>query len=189
MFPADLWAKMADMGWFAQPYPLDWGGRGGGAAELCIIAEELGHASLDVAMVYVGTFIPGLVIFRNGTDAQRERFRAGLLDGGYRISVAISEPGAGSDAAALRCSAVDRGGHYVLNGQKSWCTGVGLPGAWIAMYERTDPSAPKHRGITLMLVPNDAAGLEVRRTPTLARHLLGTNDTREAAMAELKCSS
>ena len=175
-FPVDLWRQMAEMGWFALPYPEEWGGGGGSPADLCVIAEELGHSSLDVAMAYVGTFIPGLVIFRHGNDNQRERFRAGLLDGAYRISVAISEPDAGSDAAALRCTAVEKGDHYVLNGQKSWCTGAGLPGALIAMYVRTDPSAPKHRGITLMLVPNDAPGIEIRRTPTLARHLLGTNE-------------
>jgi alkylation response protein AidB-like acyl-CoA dehydrogenase len=175
-FPLDLWTRMADMGWFALPYPEESGGGGGSVTDLCILAEELGHASLDVAMAYVGTFIPGLVIFKYGNDAQRQRFRAGLLDGLYRISVGISEPGAGSDAASLRTSAVLDGDHYVLNGQKAWCTGAGLPGAWIAMYVRTDPDATKHRGISLMLVPNDAAGLEVRRTPTLARHLLGTNE-------------
>lgn len=175
-FPAELWRRMAELGWFALPYPEDVGGGGGTVTDLCVLAEELGHASLDVAMAYVGTFIPGLVIFRYGTDEQRARFRGGLLDGGYRIAVGISEPGAGSDAAALRTTAVLDGDHYVINGQKAWCTGAGLPGAWIAMYVRTDPDAPKHRGISLMLVPNDAPGVVIRRTPTLARQLLGTNE-------------
>jgi alkylation response protein AidB-like acyl-CoA dehydrogenase len=175
-FPVELWDRLGALGWFALPYPEEWGGGGGSPVDLCVVAEALGHSSLDVAMAYVGTFIPGLVIFRSGTDEQRERFRDGLLGGRYRISVAISEPDAGSDAAALRCAAVDAGDHFVLNGQKAWCTGAGLPGAWIAMYVRTDPDAPKHRGISLLLVPNDAPGLEIRRTPTLARHLLGTNE-------------
>ncbi len=175
-FPADLWRRMADMGWFGLPYPLEWGGGGGSVSDLCILAEALGRASLDVAMAFVGTFIPGLVIFRHGTDEQRERFRAGLLEGEYRISIAISEPDAGSDAASLKCSAIDHGDHFVVNGQKAWCTGAGLPGAMIALYVRTDPRAPKHRGISLLLVSNDAPGLEIRRTPTLARHLLGTNE-------------
>ena len=175
-FPIDLWRKMAEMGWFELPYPESWGGGGGSVTELCIIAEALGAASLDVAMAYVGTFIPGMVIFKFGSNEQRDRYRAGLLGGEYRIAVAISEPDAGSDAASLRCSAVDRGDHFVLNGQKAWCTGAGLPGALIAMYVRTDAEVPKHRGISLMLLPNDAPGLEIRRTPTLARHLLGTNE-------------
>ena len=175
-FPQDLWERMAAMGWFSLPFPEEVGGGGGSVTELCILAEELAHASLDVAMAYVGTFIPGLVLFRHGTEDQRGRFRAGLFDGAYRISVAISEPDAGSDAASLRCAAVDEGDHFVVNGQKAWCTGAGLPGAWIAVYVRTNPHAPKHRGISLLLVPNDAPGVEIRRTPTLARHLLGTND-------------
>ena len=175
-FPTDLWNRMADLGWFALPFPEDWGGGGGTPVEICLIAEALAHASLDVAMAYVGTFIPGLVIHRHGTDEQRERFKPGLLDGAYRIAVAISEPDAGSDAAALRCSAVDRGDHFEVSGQKAWCTGAGLPGALIAAYVRTDPAAPKHRGISMLLVPNDAPGIEIRRTPTLARHLLGTNE-------------
>jgi len=175
-FPTDLWNRMAELGWFALPFPEDWGGGGGTPVEICLIAEALAHASLDVAMAYVGTFIPGLVIHRHGTDEQRERFKPGLLDGAYRIAVAISEPDAGSDAAALRCSAVDRGDHFEVSGQKAWCTGAGLPGALIAAYVRTDPAAPKHRGISMLLVPNDAPGIEIRRTPTLARHLLGTNE-------------
>ena len=175
-FPAELWERMAELGWFSLPYPEQWGGGGGGVIELCLIAEALGRASLDVAMAYVGTFIPGLVIFRYGSDEQRERFRDGLLEGRYRFSVAISEPDAGSDAAALRTTAEERGDELVLNGQKMWCTGAGLPGAMIAMYVRTEPAAARHRGISLVLVPNDAPGLEVRRTPTLARHVLGTNE-------------
>ncbi len=175
-FPADLWQRMADLGWFSLPYPLDWGGGGGSPLEICIIAEALAHSSLDVAMAYVGTFIPGLVIYRHGTDEQRERFKPGLLEGAYRIAVAISEPDAGSDAAALRCSAVDAGDRFIVNGQKAWCTGAGLPGALIAAYVRTDPDAPKHRGISLLLIPGDAQGVQIRRTPTLARHLLGTNE-------------
>jgi len=175
-FPAELWKRMSEMGWFALPYPEEYGGGGGGARELCILGEALGRSSLDVAMAYVGTFIPGLVIYRYGTPDQRERFRAGLLDGQYRISVAISEPDAGSDVAALRCAATDRGDHFVVNGQKMWCTGAGLPGAMIAMYVRTATTDRPHDGISLLLVPNDAPGVEIRRTPTLARHILGTND-------------
>jgi alkylation response protein AidB-like acyl-CoA dehydrogenase len=175
-FPAELWERMAELGWFSLPYPQDWGGGGGGTVELCLITEALGAASLDVAMAYVGTFIPGFVIFRYGTDEQRTRFREGLLEGRYRFSVAISEPDAGSDVAALRTVAEPRGDDLVLNGQKMWCTGAGLPGTMIAMYVRSDSRAERHSGISLVLVPNDAPGLEIRRTPTLARHLLGTNE-------------
>jgi alkylation response protein AidB-like acyl-CoA dehydrogenase len=176
IFPTELWHLMADLDWFGLPYPVEWGGGGGSPMELVIMAESLARSSLDVAMAYVGTFIPGLTIYKWGSDEQRERMRDALLRGEQRIAIAISEPDAGSDAAALRTAAVDHGDHFVLNGQKMWCTGAGLPGAMIATYVRTNPGAPKHRGLSLVLVDARSEGVEIRRIPTLARHLLGTNE-------------
>jgi alkylation response protein AidB-like acyl-CoA dehydrogenase len=176
IFPTELWQLMADLDWFGLPYPVEWGGGGGSPMELVIMAESLARSSLDVAMAYVGTFIPGLTIYKWGSDEQRERMRDALLRGEQRIAIAISEPDAGSDAAALRTAAVDHGDHFVLNGQKMWCTGAGLPGAMIATYVRTNPGAPKHGGLSLVLVDARSEGVEIRRIPTLARHLLGTNE-------------
>ncbi len=176
VFPTELWQLMADLDWFGLPYPVEWGGGGGSPMELVIMAESLARSSLDVAMAYVGTFIPGLTIYKWGSDEQRERMRDALLRGEQRIAIAISEPDAGSDAAALRTAAVDHGDHFVLNGQKMWCTGAGLPGAMIATYVRTNPGAPKHGGLSLVLVDARSEGVEIRRIPTLARHLLGTNE-------------
>ena len=176
VFPTELWQLMADLDWFGLPYPVEWGGGGGSPMELVIMAESLARSSLDVAMAYVGTFIPGLTIYKWGSDEQRERMRDALLRGEQRIAIAISEPDAGSDAAAMRTAAVDHGDHFVLNGQKMWCTGAGLPGAMIATYVRTNPGAPKHRGLSLVLVDARSEGVEIRRIPTLARHLLGTNE-------------
>ena len=79
-------------------------------------------------MCYIGTLIPALTVYRWGTDAQREPITDKMIPGDARFAVAISEPDTGSDAAALRCSAVDMGDHFVVNGQKMWCTGAGLPG-------------------------------------------------------------
>ena len=90
--------------------------------------------------------------------------------------MAVSEPDSGSDAAALRTSAQDLGDHFLVNGQKMWCTGAGLPDTTIATYVRTGPREPKHEGISLLLIDPQADGVEVRRTPTLARHILGTNE-------------
>ena len=105
------------------------------------------------------------------------RGEAGGLPGGddhrrQRFVVAMSEPDAGSDTAALRTAGQDRGDHFVVNGQKMWCTGAGLPGVLIACYVRTDP-APKHDGLSPAARRPAARGVEVRRTPTLARHILG----------------
>ncbi|WP_131744886.1 acyl-CoA dehydrogenase family protein [Frankia sp. Cppng1_Ct_nod] len=176
ILPKELFRGMADLGWFGLPLPEDSGGGGGTALELVLLAEELGRASLDIAMCYSGTFIPGLTLLKWGTQAQHGRYLPGMLDGSERFAIAMSEPDAGSDVAALRTTAVDHGDHFVLNGQKAWCTGAGLPGTTIAMYVRTDSSVPKHEGLSLVLVDPATPGLEIRRTPTLARHILGTNE-------------
>ncbi len=173
-YPAELFKSMAEMGWFGLPFPAEVGGEGGGPIELAILAEQLGRASLDVAMCYIGTLIPSLTVYKWGTDAQREAIITKMIPGDSRYAVALSEPDTGSDAAALRCSASDAGDHFVVNGQKMWCTGAGLPGTKILMYVRTAKGERKHEGISLLLLDADTPGIELRQVPTLARHILGT---------------
>ena len=108
VMPTELFQGMADMGWFGLPLPEQDGGGGGSAMELVLIAEELGRASLDIAMCYAGTFIPGLTLLKWGTARQRERYLPGMLDGTGRFAIAMSEPDAGSDVAALRTVAERR---------------------------------------------------------------------------------
>ncbi len=174
--PPELFKGMAELGWFSLPFAEEDGGDGGGPVELILIAEELGRASFDVAMCYIGVLIPGITVFNWGSPAQRAFIREQVMTGRQRLAVAVSEPDSGSDAAALRTSAQDRGDHFVVNGQKMWCTGAGLPDTTIATYVRTGPREPKHEGISLLLIDPQADGVEVRRTPTLARHILGTNE-------------
>jgi alkylation response protein AidB-like acyl-CoA dehydrogenase len=174
--PSELFEGIADQGWFGLPLPESEGGGGGGAVELCLITEQLGHASLDVAMCFAGCLIPGLTLARWGSPDQRMRYLPGMLAGSERFAIAMSEPEAGSDVAALRTFAADRGDYFLVNGQKMWCTGAGLPGTTIATYVRTDTSGTKHTGLSLLLIDPSTPGVEVRRTPTLARHILGTNE-------------
>jgi alkylation response protein AidB-like acyl-CoA dehydrogenase len=176
ILPAELLQGFADLGWFSLPFSEDDGGDGGGPIELALIAEELGRASFDVAMCYIGVLIPGLTVVRWGTPEIRAWVRENVMTGKHRLAVAISEPDTGSDAAALRTAAVDKGDHYLVNGQKMWCTGGDQPDTTIAMYVRTGERVPKHQGISLVLVDPAAEGVEIRRTPTLARHILGTTE-------------
>jgi alkylation response protein AidB-like acyl-CoA dehydrogenase len=173
-YPPELFKAMANIGWFGLAFPEEAGGDGGGAMELALIAEQLGRASLDVAMCFIGTLIPGLTIYRWGTDEHRKDITERMFSGESRFAVALSEPDTGSDAAALRCSAVDMGDHFVVNGQKMWCTGAGLPGTVMMTYVRTSKGDRKHDGISLLLIPADAPGVQLRQAPTLARHILGT---------------
>ena len=174
--PPELFKGMSDLGWFSLPFAETDGGDGGGPVELILIAEELGRASFDVAMCYIGVLIPGITVFNWGSAAQRAFIREHVMTGRQRLAVAVSEPDSGSDAAALRTTAQDRGDNFLVNGQKMWCTGAGLPDTTIATYVRTGSREPKHEGISLLLIDPLADGVEVRRTPTLARHILGTNE-------------
>lgn len=180
MPPTELNAAFAAMDWFGLPFPEEYGGAGATPLELVIVAEELGKASLDVAMCLSGRLIPTLTLFEFGDEEQKRALVPQLVRGERNYAVAISEPDAGSDAAALRTTADhhdgagERDGHFVVNGQKMWCTGAGLPDTTILMYVRTDRDAPKHRGISALLVDPEAPGVTLRRIPTLARHILGT---------------
>jgi alkylation response protein AidB-like acyl-CoA dehydrogenase len=175
-YPEELFRGFAEMGWFALPFPEADGGGDGGASELAILTEELGHASLDVAQCFCLTLQAGLLVHQFASEATRRALFPKVMTGDARLSIAISEPDAGSDAAALRTTAVDKGDTFVVNGQKMWCTGAGLPGTSIVCYVRTDPDAPKHRGLSVLLVDAASDGVELHRIDTLARHILGTYD-------------
>jgi alkylation response protein AidB-like acyl-CoA dehydrogenase len=176
VLPAELLNGFADLGWFSLPFSEQDGGEGGGPLELALIAEELGRASFDVSMCFIGVLIPGMTVNRWANPEQKRWVREQIMTGKHRLAVAMSEPESGSDAASLRTSAIDAGDHYVVNGQKMWCTGGSQPNTTIAMYVRTGAREPKHKGLSLLLVDPNADGVEIRRTPTLARHILGTTE-------------
>lgn len=173
-YPEELVAEMGKMGWTTLPFPEDEGGAGAGPVELTILAEELGRASFDIAMCYIGNVLGSLVVRQFAAPDMREALLADLFSGRQRISTAISEPGAGSDVKAMSTRAADKGDHFVLNGQKLWCTGAGLPRTRIALYARTSGDPGDRQGLTLFLIDPAADGIELRRLPTLARHAMGT---------------
>lgn len=172
-YPVELFDGFASLGWFDLPFGADGGGRSR-VLECVLLAEELGRASLDVAQCYIVTLIAGLSIDRWGTDAMRDELFHELMAARRRLSIGLSEPDTGSDAAALKTFAEDAGDRWIVSGQKMWCTGAGLPGTLILCYVRTDRDAPKHRGLSVMLVDPLAPGVELRKIDTLARHILGT---------------
>jgi alkylation response protein AidB-like acyl-CoA dehydrogenase len=173
-YPPELITGFAELGWTGLPLPESVGGGGGTAVELAIIGEELGRASLDVAQTFALTLMAALVIDRHGTSEMRAQLLPRIVSGERRLSIGMSEPDAGSDVAALRTSAVREGDAFVVNGQKMWCTGAGLPGTDILAYVRTSAGGKKHEGISAILVDPCSDGVELRKIPTLARHILGT---------------
>jgi alkylation response protein AidB-like acyl-CoA dehydrogenase len=173
-YPPELISGFAELGWTGLPLPESVGGGGGTAVELAIIGEELGRASLDVAQTFALTLMAALVIDRHGTPQMRHELLPRIVAGERRLSIGMSEPDAGSDVAALRTSASRDGNAFVVNGQKMWCTGAGLPGTDILAYVRTSSGGKKHDGISAILVDPTSDGVELRKIPTLARHILGT---------------
>ncbi len=174
-FPPELFDALADLDWLSLAFDPADGGSEGGAVEMTIIAEELGRASFDVAMCYIASLIAAVTVSRHASPEQRAELVPDLVAGSRRFAVSISEPDAGSDVASIRTHAEDRGDHFVVNGEKMWCTGAGLPNTLLAMYVRTDREAPPREGISLLIVDPTAPGVTVQRIPTLARHILGTN--------------
>src|SRR4051794_1613864 len=116
--PPELFRGFAELGWFELPFPLEHGGGGGGAADLLVISEQLGHASLDIAQCFALTLMAGLTVHEWGTDQMRAELLPAVMRADRRLSVGMSEPDAGSDAAALRTYAEDKGDTFVVNGQK-----------------------------------------------------------------------
>jgi alkylation response protein AidB-like acyl-CoA dehydrogenase len=173
-YPAELFRAFADLGWTALAFREEDGGGGAGAAELAIITEELGRSSLDVAQCFCLTLQAGLVLQEFGSEDMRRELLPAVMAGDARLSIAISEPDAGSDAASMRTFAEDKGDRFVIDGQKMWCTGAGLPDTKIVCYVRTDRDVPKHRGLSVLLLDPTSPGVELRKIDTLARHILGT---------------
>ena len=140
-----------------------------------MIGEELGRASLDVAQCFVLTLMAALVIEQHGSPRMRTDLLRRIVAGDRRLSIGMSEPDAGSDVAALRTTAAADGEHFVVNGQKMWCTGAGLPAhatSWPT--SARPPGARSTSGISALLIDPIAAGVELRKIATLARHILGT---------------
>jgi alkylation response protein AidB-like acyl-CoA dehydrogenase len=175
-YPRAFYERLASLGYYGLPFPQEYGGEDQGVTEMLVVAEELARRGLEFSAGYGITMFLALNILRNGTDAQKRHHLPRAIRGDERYSICMTEPGAGSDAAGIRTSAREQDGGWLLNGQKLYITGAGLPGTVLHVTARTDPGASRHSGMTVFLVPADAPGVEVRRLRTVGRHLLGTNE-------------
>ncbi|MFD7615079.1 acyl-CoA dehydrogenase family protein [Streptomyces sp. NPDC059828] len=143
---------MLGLGW-----PVAYGGQGRGPDEQFVFFDEAYRAGAPVSMVTLNTVGPTLM--RYGTEEQKATFLPRILSGDVVFAIGYSEPGAGTDLAALRTRAVRdaAGGHWLIDGQKVF-TSNAQNADWIWLACRTDPEAPKHQGISIILVPTDAPG-------------------------------
>jgi alkylation response protein AidB-like acyl-CoA dehydrogenase len=164
-------------------WPTEYGGRGGSALDQLIFTDEAAAAGAPVPFLTINTVGP--TIMRFGTAEQRQYFLPRIASGELHFSIGYSEPGAGTDLASLRTRAVRDGDDYLINGQKMWTSLIQYADyVWLAC--RTDPDAPKHKGLTMFIVPTDAAGFSwtpVRTMSGVTTSATYNNDVRVPASA------
>ncbi len=152
-------------GWLALGWPAEHGGRGGSALDQLIFADEAATAGVPVPFLTIYTVGP--TIMRHGTARQRAELLPRIAAGEVHFSIGYSEPDAGTDLAALRTRAVRDGDEYVITGQKMWTSLIRYADyVWLAC--RTDPDAPRHKGLSILIVPTDAPGFSWTPVHTVA---------------------
>ncbi len=140
-------------------WPEEYGGGGKSLLHQFILTEELGYHGLPYGGLSLTSVGPTL--FRAGTEEQRRQYLGGILNGEYEFALGYSEPSAGTDLGSLQTRAVADGDDYVINGQKIY-TSAAHYSTHIWLAARTDPNEPKHRGVSLMIVPLDSPGITIR---------------------------
>ena len=146
---------MGSDGWMGVGWPKEYGGHGLGEIEQTIFANEAQRADVHLPAVTLQTVGPTLI--RYGTEKQKDLFLKRILAGDVHFAIGYSEPDAGTDLASLRTTARRDGDHYVVNGQKLWTTG-GHQADYLWLAVRTDPDAPKHKGISILIVDTTDPG-------------------------------
>jgi alkylation response protein AidB-like acyl-CoA dehydrogenase len=150
-----------EAGYVGMGWPKEYGGRDARPIEQAIVVEELARADAPPSANWAGLSLAGPTLIHHGTAAQRARYLRAILLGDEIWCQLYSEPNAGSDLAALRCRAERDGDHFVVNGQKTWTSTA--PEADLGLLlARTDRAAPKHQGISCLLVDMHAPGVEIR---------------------------
>lgn len=175
-YPYEAYEKVARAGWLKLLIPEEQGGDGGSIFEYALMCEGLARYGFDFATAFMVSTFTAMNIVKFGTKEQQEKYLPAYMRGEIRFSISISEPSAGSDAASTRTRAELRDDGWAITGQKLWCSGAAAKNAVIAMLVRTDAAAAKHKGLSVLLVPNDTPRVDIRKLPTMARRATGTTE-------------
>src|ERR1700731_3306091 len=161
--------KMHAAGWVGLSWPKEYGGRGANFMQQVIYDEEYFRARAPILPCASGLGLLGPTLIHWGTEEQKKRHLPRILSADELWCQGYSEPDAGGDLASLRTRAVDRGDHFVVNGQKVWTSGAQFAD-WCFLLVRTDPDPPKHHGISYLLVDMETPGITVRPLVLLNGH-------------------
>ncbi len=174
--------RLYDAGYAGINWPTDYGGRGATPAEHLIFLEESERAGAPyVGVNFVGLLHAGPTLIAEGSDEQRAAHLPAILRGDQVWCQGFSEPDAGSDLAAMRTRAVRDGDHYVVSGRKLW-TSYATVADYCELLVRTDPDAPKHKGISWLILPMDTPGIEIRPIDTV----LGSSEFSEVYLDDVR---
>jgi len=168
----DVIRKVGTDGWLGIGWPKEYGGQARSMVEQLIFTDAAAIAGVPIPYLTLNTVGP--TIMRFGTQEQKDYFLPKILAGDLHFSIGYSEPGSGTDLASLQTKAVLEGDEWVINGQKMW-TSLIQYADWIWLACRTEPDAPRHKGLSMILVPADAPGVSYTPVHTVAG--VGTSAT------------
>lgn len=174
-FPFEAFDALAQAGWLGLPYPEAYGGMAGSHTDLTVLIEALGYHFTGVATAYLTTVVyGGMQICLSGSEELRREYLPRIVKGEIKMALALTEPGAGSDAAAVATRARSEGDHYVLNGQKLYTTCAHVAD-YLVTVTKTNPDAGR-RGMSIFLVDARAPGVTIRPLETLGRRATHANE-------------
>src|ERR687892_1741566 len=159
-YPWDIDELLVRSGFAGVSYPEEHGGAGGGAVELCLLVEEISRWSAGTSLIPAVNKLGAIPVLLAGSDEQKRLVSEGITNGTHRMSYCLTEPGSGSDAAAMKSRAVRDGDDWVLNGSKRFITSAGAADLY-TYFAVTEPEAPKGRNITCFLLSGDMEGFEL----------------------------
>lgn len=174
-YPYGAYEKVVRAGWLGLLVPEEFGGTEFDLFAYLLMLGELGRYSVDFGTVFAIPAFCVMNIVRHGTPVQQKQYLPAFIEGQVRFSISITEPGAGSDVAAVSTQALRDGDELVINGTKMYASAAHADGNVLCLLVRTDPKAERHRGLSLVLVPKDTPGITMTRLPTVARRATGTN--------------
>ena len=181
-FNEEWTAKLYAGGWICASWPTEYGGKGLSLLQQVVLNEEFARVGAPLRADFFGDTLVGPTLLRWGSEEQKKQFIPGILKGEISWCQGFSEPDAGSDLAGLKTRAELDGDEWVINGQKVWTTQA-RDADYIFLLARTDPDAPKHAGISYLLVPMKQPGVEVRPIEQID----GSAEFNEVFLTNVRC--